>query len=76
MEDFAGCIWVFDEPAAFEWGRLLAEAASKNRPLPFADSLIGAIARSMGAKVLSSDRTGFAGCARVDPGTGLEYSSW
>jgi hypothetical protein len=20
MEDFAGCIWVFDEAAAFEWG--------------------------------------------------------
>jgi predicted nucleic acid-binding protein len=76
MEDFVGCIWVFDEPAAFEWGRLLAEAATRNRSLPFADSLIGAIARSMGAKVLSSDKTGFAGCARVDPGTGLEYSPW
>jgi predicted nucleic acid-binding protein len=76
MEDFAGCIWVFDEAAAFEWGRLLAEAATRNRPLPFADSLIGAIARSMGAKVLSSDKTGFAGCVRVDPGTGLEHSPW
>jgi predicted nucleic acid-binding protein len=76
MEDFEGCIWVFDELAAFEWGRLLAEAATKNRPLPFADSLIGAIARSMEAKVVSSDKAGFEGCARVDPWTGLEYTPW
>jgi len=76
MEDFEGCIWAFDELAAFEWGRLLAEAATRNRPLPFADSLIGAIARSMEAKVVSSDKAGFAGCARVDPWTGLEYAPW
>ncbi len=73
MEDFEGCIWAFDEAAAFEWGRLLAEAATRNRPLPFADSLIVAIARAMGAKVVSLDKTGFIGCARVDPMTGTEY---
>lgn len=30
----------------------------------------------MGARVLSSDKTGFAGCVRVDLGTGVEYSPW
>ena len=76
MEDFQGCIWAFDELAAFEWGRLLAEAAARRRLLPFADSLIGAIARSMEAKVVSSDKKGFAGCTRVDPWTGSEYPAW
>ena len=53
---------------ADEKGRLRIKGIEKGR--------IRAIARSMGAKVLSSDKTGFAGCARVDPGTGLEYSPW
>ena len=76
FEDFQDCIWVFDEAAAFEWGRLMAEAQTRNHPLPFEDSLIGAIARSMGAKVVSGDKAGFAGCLRVDPWTGVEYPSW
>lgn len=76
LEEFEGCIWVFDEAAAFEWGRLMAEAHSRNHPLPYDDSLIGAIARSMAAKVVSGDKTGFAGCLRVDPWTDSEYQSW
>jgi len=38
--------------------------------------MMGAIARSMGAKVLSTDKAGFAGCARVVPETGSEYAFW
>jgi predicted nucleic acid-binding protein len=49
MEFFEGAVWLFDEAAAFEWGRLMAE--SRTPPLPFDDSLIGAIARSMSATV-------------------------
>jgi hypothetical protein len=76
MEEFSGCIWVFDEAAAFEWGRLMAEAQARGHPLPFDDSLIAAIARSMGAKVVTRDHQGFLGCARIDPWSELEYSAW
>src|SRR4051812_26606737 len=41
MEDYSGAILVFDEAAAFDWGRLVAEA--KNHPVAYDDSLIGAI---------------------------------
>src|SRR4051812_17489513 len=51
VEEYAGCIWVFDEAAAFEWGRLMSEA--RQRPLPYGDSLIAAIARSMEATVVT-----------------------
>jgi predicted nucleic acid-binding protein len=76
LEDFAGAIWVFDEAAAAEWGRLMAEARSRNRPLPFADSLIAAVARSMGAQVVTRNHEDFPGCDRLDPWTGLGHSAW
>src|SRR5437867_10182520 len=37
LQDYDGCIWVFDEAAAMEWGRLMAEA--RNHPIPYEDSL-------------------------------------
>ena len=76
IQDFAGAVWAFDEAAAFEWGRLMGESQAHNHPLPFADSLISAIARSMEAKVVSRDSHGFAGCVRIDPWTDLEYPAW
>jgi toxin FitB len=72
LEKFEGRIWVFDEAAAFEWGRLAAAAA--NQPLPYDDSLIGAIARSMGATVVTRNHKDFPGCHTVDPWTGEERS--
>ena len=74
--NFDGAIWCFDEGAAAEWGRLIGEAYSKKHPLPVIDSLICAITRSMGAKIVSSDKKGFIGCTRVDPWSGLEYPAW
>jgi predicted nucleic acid-binding protein len=76
MEDFSGAIWVFDEGAAIEWGRLMGEAQVHDHPLPFADSMIAAIARNMRAKVVSRDAKGFAGCKRIDPWTDVEYPAW
>jgi toxin FitB len=76
LENYEGCVWVFDEAAAMEWGRLMAEARKHNHPLPYGDSLIGAIARSMNVKILSADKDGFPGCHRVDPWTSAEYQSW
>lgn len=74
LDNFQGCIWLFDEAAAFEWGRLMAEA--KNHPLPFDDSLITAIARSMGATVVTRNQKHFPGCRTVDPFTQRELPAW
>ena len=65
---------MFDEAAATEWGRLMAEA--RNHPLPFEDSLVGAIARSMGMKLLTRNIRNFPGCVTVDPWTGVERPAW
>ena len=73
-EDYSGAILVFDEAAAFEWGRLMAEA--KKHPLAFGDSLIAAIARSLDLRVVTRNIKDFPGCATVDPWTGLEYPGW
>src|SRR5688572_26585031 len=60
LEDYRGAIFVFDEAAATEWGKLMAEA--RNHPLPFEDSCIGAIARSAGLKMLTRNVRHFPAC--------------
>ena len=74
MDDYRGAIFVFDEAAAMEWGRLMAEA--RNHPVPYEDSLIGAIARSVGLKVVTRNIKHFPGCDTIDPWTGTETSAW
>jgi toxin FitB len=74
LEDYQGRIWLFDEAAAFEWGRLMMEARS--HPIPFDDSLIAAIARSMEAMVVTRNVKHFPGCSTVDPWTGKETAAW
>jgi hypothetical protein len=76
LEDYRGCIWVFDEAAAMEWGRLMAEADVLSHPLPYGDSLIGAVARSMAATVATRNIKHFPGCATVNPWTGMEHPAW
>jgi predicted nucleic acid-binding protein len=39
LEDYRGAIFVFDEAAAMEWGRLMAEARGHPVPLSFAKQL-------------------------------------
>ncbi len=73
-EDYHEATFVFDEAAAMEWGRLMAEA--RNYPLPYEDSLLGAIARSCGLTVLTRNTKHFPGCVTVDPWTGLEHPAW
>lgn len=70
LEDYHGAIFVFDEAAAMEWGRLMAE--SKNQPIPLDDSYIAAIARSCGLKVVTRNKKHFPRCHTVDPWTGIE----
>jgi toxin FitB len=74
LEDYRGAIFVFDEAAAMEWGRLMAEA--RNHPLPYQDSLLAAIARSHGLKMLTRNIRHFKGCVTVDPSTGVEHAAW
>ena len=74
LEDYRDAIFVFDEAAAMEWGRLAAEA--RNHPLPYDDSLIGAIARSCGLKVLTRNVIHFPGCITVDPWLDQEHPAW
>jgi toxin FitB len=74
LEDYREAIFVFDEAAADEWGRLMAEA--RNHPLPYEDSLIAAIARSAGLKVVTRNVKHFPGSETVDPWTGNEYPAW
>lgn len=74
QQDYSGAIFGFDESSAYEWGRLMAEA--RNHPLPYEDSLIAAIARGLGLKVLTRNARHFPGCATVDPWTGLEQTAW
>lgn len=74
LEDYAGGILVFDEAAAYEWGRLRAE--SKNHPLPYDDTLIAAIARSSALIVATRNIKDFPCCETVDPWTGKIYPAW
>jgi predicted nucleic acid-binding protein len=74
LETFEGGVWVFDEAAAFEWARLMAEARA--HPLPYDDSLIAAIARSMEATVVTRNVKDFPGCPTFDPLTGKQTLPW
>ena len=65
LQDFREAIFPFDEAAAVEWGRLMAE--TKNRPIPYDDSLIAAIARSNGLVVVTRNEKHFPGCKTVNP---------
>jgi predicted nucleic acid-binding protein len=74
LEDYNEAVWVFDEAAAMEWGSLMAEA--RNHPIPYDDSLIAAIARAMGAKMVTRNYKHFPGCITIDPWTGLQRPAW
>jgi len=47
-------LWPFDESAAYEYGRLLAELARQGRPIGSIDVMIAAVARSLGNCVVVS----------------------
>jgi predicted nucleic acid-binding protein len=70
LEDYRDAIFVFDEAAAHEWGKLMAE--SREHLPPYDDSLIAAIARSCGLAVVTRNYRDFQGCDTVDPWTGTE----
>jgi predicted nucleic acid-binding protein len=65
LEDYREAIFVFDEAAAAEWGRLMAE--SRDALSPYDDSLIAAIAWSSGLTVITRNEKHFSGVATVNP---------
>ena len=65
IQDYRDSIFVFDEAAAVEWGRLMAE----HRTIPYDDSLIAAIARSRELTVVTRNEKHFPGCNTVNPWT-------
>jgi predicted nucleic acid-binding protein len=66
VEDYHEAVMVFDEAAAVEWGRLMAQT---NQPIPYDDSLIAAIARSCDLIVVTRNEKHFPGCETVNPWT-------
>ncbi len=67
LEDYHDAIFVFDEAAAVEWGKFMAE--NKNRLPPYDDSLIAAIARSYDLTIVTRNEKDFPGCKTVNPWT-------
>ena len=64
IEDYRETIFPFDEAAAAEWGRMMVTAA---HPIPYDDSLIGAIARSRQLVIATRNVKHFPGCATTNP---------
>ena len=65
MEDYREAIYAFDDAAAAEWRRIMAQ--TKNQPIPYDDSLIAAIARSNGLVVITRNEKHFTGCRMINP---------
>ncbi len=63
LEDYREAIFVFDEAAAAEWGRMMAAAPA----IPYDDSLIAAIARSCDLIVVTRNEKHFPACDTVNP---------
>jgi toxin FitB len=63
VEDYAGRVLPFDEPAAREFARIVAERRVRGRPIPFADAQIAAIARANSATLATRNIQDFEGCA-------------
>lgn len=69
-ERFAGRILAVDAEAADRWGRLLAQAETKGRPLPTLDSLLAATALAHGLTVATRNTADFSA-------TGVElFNPW
>ena len=64
IEDYRDAIFGFDEAAAAEWGRMMA---TTDRPIPYDDSLIAAIARSRELTVVTRNEKHFPGCKTANP---------
>ena len=67
QEDYAERIIAFDENAAWEWARYVAEAEAAGFSPPLMDSLIAATARAWGLKVATRNQSDFPLVDTVNP---------
>ena len=65
LEDYREAIYVFDEAAAGEWGRMTADMSTALPPLD--DSYIAAIARTYAMTVVTRNTQHVCGCNTVNP---------
>ena len=64
---FDGRVLPFDEPAAIEWARLMAEGSARGRPRSPLDMIIAAIAASNDCIVVSDNEKDFSGLDFINP---------
>ena len=64
---FDGRVLAFDEPAAIEWARLMAEGSARGRPRSPLDMIIAAIAASNDCIVVSGNEKDFSGLNFINP---------
>jgi len=65
VEDFAGNILTFDEPAARLFALISATRRSQGRPISTQDAQIAGIARAHGAALATRNKNDFEGCGVV-----------
>lgn len=63
-------LWPFDQPAAFEYGRIYAELQHVGRPMQVMDILIAAVALTLGGCVVVSKDSDLSAVA------GLRVENW
>ena len=64
---FVGRVLPFDERAALEWGRLMADGKRKGRPRSALDTIIAAIAVANDCTVVTANEKDFAGVETINP---------
>lgn len=64
---FAGRILPFDERAALEWGRLMAEGRALGRPRSALDMVIAATALVNGCEIVTDNERDFYGLGMLNP---------
>jgi predicted nucleic acid-binding protein len=62
IEDFAGRVLPFDEPAARVFGAIVAARRAQGRPISTLDAQIAAVARSRDAALATRNTADFEGC--------------
>lgn len=64
---FAGRILSFDEKAALNWGRLMAEGATTGRPRSPLDMILAAVAETNDCVLVTDNEKHFAGLKIINP---------
>lgn len=69
---FAGRLLPFDESAALDWARLMADGKARGRPWNALDTIIAAVAEATGCLVVTDNENDFEGIELINPIRGAE----